>query len=183
MPFVGPPPVMTTTTRDALVLAERQQGVIIFNSTTGTLQINVGSAASPNWADFDLLPDLTDELGYTEFTTNVVLTSQVSDLTIVSAPPIVFDGTTRVSVEFYCPDLDQAASIYLYLDGVQGGRILNGDSTKIGPTAGFRRLIPTAGSHTFSFRGRKNSATNATLQAGDGVAGNNVPGYIKVLRT
>jgi len=43
------PGVFTTTQRDAIVSGKRPTGMVIFNSTTGQLEVNVGSDTTPNW--------------------------------------------------------------------------------------------------------------------------------------
>lgn len=43
------PGVFTTTQRDAIASGKRPTGMVIFNSTTGQLEVNVGSDATPNW--------------------------------------------------------------------------------------------------------------------------------------
>lgn len=42
---------LTTTARDALAAGQRPTGLIIFNSTTGTPQVNIGSDATPAWVN------------------------------------------------------------------------------------------------------------------------------------
>lgn len=49
MPFIGPPPNLTTTQRDALVAADKPKGMIVYNTTTGRLEVNDGTGASPTW--------------------------------------------------------------------------------------------------------------------------------------
>ena len=39
----------TTTQRDALPSSKRPTGLVIFNSTTGQLEINLGSSGTPSW--------------------------------------------------------------------------------------------------------------------------------------
>lgn len=49
MPLIGPPPNLTTTQRDALVTADKPKGTIVYNTTTGRLEVNDGTGASPTW--------------------------------------------------------------------------------------------------------------------------------------
>lgn len=43
------PGTFTTTQRDAIASGKRPTGLVIYNSTTGQLEVNVGSDATPNW--------------------------------------------------------------------------------------------------------------------------------------
>jgi hypothetical protein len=43
------PGTFTTTQRDAIASGRRPTGLIIYNSTTAQLEINLGSDATPNW--------------------------------------------------------------------------------------------------------------------------------------
>lgn len=49
MSYIGPPPNMTTAARDALAVADRPTGTIIYNTSTNQLEVNGGSAATPAW--------------------------------------------------------------------------------------------------------------------------------------
>lgn len=49
MPFVGPTKNLTTTQRNALAVADRPTGMIIWNTTTSQLEVNSGTGASPTW--------------------------------------------------------------------------------------------------------------------------------------
>src|SRR4029079_1352475 len=57
--------VYTTTQRDAIAVGIRPQGMIIFNSTTGQLEYNAGSDASPSWKPiaFNTANKLADSTG------------------------------------------------------------------------------------------------------------------------
>ena len=49
------PGAFSTTARDAIPLGQRPTNLIIKNTTTGTMQYNVGSDAVPSWVDIALL--------------------------------------------------------------------------------------------------------------------------------
>jgi microcystin-dependent protein len=52
------PGLFTTTQRDAIVAGQRPQGMMVFNTTTGQMEVNKGSDASPIWVAIgsDALP-------------------------------------------------------------------------------------------------------------------------------
>lgn len=136
------------------------------------------------------------ELDYVEFTSavNLTATTEATANTIVTGSAIAYDGATVVMIEFYAPTwqvqdtLDAVSTVYLYDGAASIGRIataLNptGDSGGTGliiPCHGFRRLTPSAATHTYSVRGATSTGTSI-MHAGAGGNGAQMPGYIRIV--
>jgi microcystin-dependent protein len=52
---LGLPPV-TTTQRDAIPAGHRPPGTVVYNTTTGQVEVNLGTDGSPNWLSMGALP-------------------------------------------------------------------------------------------------------------------------------
>jgi microcystin-dependent protein len=61
------PPSMTSTERNAIALGSRPTGLVIYNSTTGSLESNIGTDAAPVWSPVGASPTgaVTDYAGAT----------------------------------------------------------------------------------------------------------------------
>lgn len=140
----------------------------------------------------------TVELDYAQFTTTVspTATTEAGADVVVTGNAVSYDGTTTVAIEFVAGTLRPAAvlgailRLWLFQDGASIGRLatFTGESTSGGGSVGaytachaVRRLTPTAGSHTYSVRADVSTGT-ASIEAGAGGAGNNVPGFIRISR-
>jgi hypothetical protein len=105
---------------------------------------------------------------------------------VVSAGAIVFDGLTRVLIEFFCGRVDVGATAgsfvlcNLWDDTTDLGRLcVMALANVIAPVKGERYLIPTAASHTYKIRAwRVNS--NGTIQASTGGVGTQMPAFIRI---
>lgn len=140
--------------------------------------------------------DIGYEFGYTEFTSNVNVTgtTEAASNVVVSAPAIAFDGNTRVIIEFYSPvaAADPNADgrdLYLVLyDGTNYlGRIATRRGRGSGASATYnelmarRRLTPAAGTITYSVRALVTAGTGV-VGGGPGGSGQNMPGYIRIMK-
>lgn len=134
------------------------------------------------------------ELDYTEITSSVSITATTEGAadTVVSAGAIVFDGSTRICIEFYSPLIQPGATassqiaVLLYDGSSSIGFILvamkDGTSTAQRGTTGClvrRFLTPSAASHTYSIRAFR-VVSNGTVVAGAGGSGDNMPAYIRI---
>lgn len=147
------------------------------------------TTAAPERGDY-----VASLLSYTEYTGNVTIsaTSEATATTIVTAPALAFDGTTGIEIEFFSPDsavggnaggntlilvlYDAAASIGLATQVSLGGT--TAQDFQVGVK---RRLVPAAGSHTYSIRAYRTNA-NCTMVAGAGGVAAYIPGWMKISR-
>lgn len=139
------------------------------------------------------------DLSYVEFNAPVAAASsaEASAVTVVSAIPLLFDGATRIRVEFYCPSWIQS-------NNTGGGILTLFDTTTLQPVGQIAKItwpgapfsptfngpvlvapefIPPAGTRTY-FVGITDagvvSGLHATAQAGAGGTGALMPGHIKI---
>lgn len=132
------------------------------------------------------------EVGYVEFTAPVSVTATVeaSSDTIVTAAAFTADGVSAYLITFSCPDAFPSSAaagrnlrICLFQDGTTLGHIAvfqtPAAANSINPIERSTRLIPSAGSRTYSIRAFVNAGTG-TVDAGTGGSGNLRPGYIRI---
>jgi hypothetical protein len=136
-----------------------------------------------------------EELAYAEFTSEVTAdgTTEATATPVVTAPAITLDGLTPIVVEFFSPGvyfLQAATAEGYFFDGSTSlGRVWFYGSIRITvgetlePTHVVRRLIPPAGSHTYSFRARVASGSGSIWAGGPGGPGQAAPGFIRVVKT
>jgi len=130
----------------------------------------------------DNMKELWHEVAYVEFVSNV--TANVAETTpvdIVSSGAITYAALPTI-IEFYaCTCIfNGAGGINLWDGSTDLGRMfaVTAAITQV-PVFIARRLTPTAASHTYKARLWETSGT-ATVTAGAGAAGTNMPGYIRV---
>lgn len=127
------------------------------------------------------------ELSYVEYTSTVAIsaTTPTGANTVVTAAAVVVDGSTPIIIEFYSPQVEAgsggAIGIVLYDGSTQLGIVGRVFASIIVPSHCVRRLTPSAGSHTYSWRAYRDTA-NGNVQAGNGAAGNNMPGFIRITK-
>lgn len=134
------------------------------------------------------------ELAYVEFTSPVSITSttEAGANSVVSAGSVAFDGSTRVRIEFFSPDVlaGSTAGSYTILTLWDGstdlGRIaVVGHSLLVfAPEVAVkaeRYLTPTAASHTYTIKAWR-VASDGTVSAGAGGTGVLLPGFIRIAR-
>jgi len=150
-----------------------------FVSGTGQMLTPPGGSSSPG----------STELAYAEYTGVVTIsaTTEATANTIVTAGAVSADGVAAVVIEFYSEEVLMTAvstlNLWLYEDGTSIGRI----GSCVNPAAANfavpflirRRMIPAAGSRTYSIRGSRITA-NVNVGGGPGGTGNQFPGYIRV---
>ena len=150
-----------------------------------------GSYPNPTFAE---TPPGT-QLGYTEFTAEVVITATAegSATTVVTAPAVVVASGETIAVEFYSPQYGGAVAgddlhVYLYEDGSSIGFMARA-TILVSAFGGLQPLwlrsdnmSPTAASHTYSIRATRSSGANAqSIYGGVGGSGAARPGYIRVV--
>ncbi|HEU5004919.1 MAG TPA: capsid cement protein [Candidatus Saccharimonadales bacterium] len=130
------------------------------------------------------------ELAYTENSTgqiNVTSTNPASPNTVVTAPSLTFSGNTPVMVEFYAPIVRSpgagvVTNIILYEDGSPVGSLgqaYNPNSSEDLIVSAARRIMPSAGAHTFSAGAVVGSGTGQIF-CGTSVSTDHDPCYIRI---
>lgn len=128
-------------------------------------------------------------LSYDEFSApvSITATTEATSNTILTSSAAGCAGTP-IRLEFFAPVVDSGTpgansiKFVLYQDGVDiglFGQVYNTGSEALDPVTLVRRIIPTAGVHTFSVRAFVSAGTGS-VSAGVGTAGNFLPGYIWV---
>lgn len=124
---------------------------------------------------------------YVENTGNVTVsaTSEATGNTLVTAGAFTANGTDAYWIEFGSSEVIAATGGVLIIDLWDGSSPI-GAPAVIGPagTSGMpvtirRRLVPSAGSHTYSFRAFQ-SGGNGVVAGGPGGSGQNTPMYISI---
>ena len=140
-----------------------------------------------------IVNSLDAEVAYAEFTSDVSITATTEGTanTIVTAPSFTADGVSAYLIEFYSVAVEpnsavagRSVGLWLYQDGASIGSIGTALSqvasiTYYATMVARRRIMPAAGTHTYSIRGSC-SAVSATVHAGVGGIGANTPGYIRI---
>lgn len=136
---------------------------------------------------------IAKELDYVEIVSDISIsaTTEVGANTVITSNPLVFNGSTRICIEFYSPEITTGSTsasvidIVLY-DGASSigfmGVIGQGDGTRTvqQPVLLRRYLTPGSGSHTYSVRAYRNAA-NGFVRAGPGGPSNQYePAYIRI---
>jgi len=133
------------------------------------------------------------ELAWAEITAPVTIpiSAEAAAATVVTAPAITLDGSTKVIVEFFTQALNAGAAINATTivnlwDGSTNlgmwGQTQNvAAGSLIVPAMLHRRLTPSSGSHTFIAKAWSTVAAGA-VNAGPGGAGQIAPTFIRVIR-
>ena len=133
------------------------------------------------------------ELSYTQITAAkaITATAETSADAVIQGPALTFDGTTAILVEMFAPAVVPAAVAganimsFLYQDGLSIGRMGTVSSvvaaTFITPVFMARRLVPTAGSHAYTFAAIQFGG-NGNIFAGAGGVGAYLPAYLRITR-
>lgn len=129
------------------------------------------------------------ELAYVEATAPVPVTAlaAASADTVVTAPAIDVDGSTPILVHFFTPYVEVPAGGFMRFVAYDGSTQLgeyemakvSGGASERGPVNLWRRAIPAAGSHAYSWRAYVGSGSGVA-GAGPGGAGAFVPLFIRV---
>jgi hypothetical protein len=133
------------------------------------------------------------ELDYATRTSgiNITGTTEGGATTVITGASTSFDGTA-VWVEIFSPETLTPAGVngqitmWLYEDGSSIGRIMNNASSGGSdylPVYGKRKITPSAGSHTYSWRASV-STTSGTPYVGGGAggAGNFPPAFMCITK-
>jgi hypothetical protein len=138
-------------------------------------------------------------LSYVEQTTSdtsVVATSAATAELFVTAASVTVDGSTRIEVEFFCPQVctpgganARFTALELYwafnggaaaARGIFGLSYNDTSASRFDTPQTMKRIFtPAAGSYVFSIRAWVNAGTGQLL-CGSGGAGTNLPAFIKV---
>ena len=132
------------------------------------------------------------ELAFAQFTGDVPITAgtEATANPIVTAPPFTANGTSVYLIEFYCPQVVGAGAnatlACILYDGASSAGwlfvMVFASQAQQMPIHATRRLVPSAGAHTYSVRAFRTGAANAAFTAGAGGPAANVPGFIRVTR-
>ena len=134
----------------------------------------------------DNMRELWHEVGYTEFTANVTITSpthtELAPVDIVSSGAITYTAVPTI-IEIYAPSYDSGGTgaLNLWDATTDLGRLNDNIDVIMAPYFAVRRLTPTAASHTYKVRGWAQGGSGSVV-AGAGGAGVEMPGYIRVLQ-
>lgn len=131
------------------------------------------------------------ELDYVEATSPVTVsgTTVGGATTLLTHNALTFDGSTIVYIEFFSPRVDGAVSltdaiIGLYEDGTNIGwsevQTTGNDGTMRKEAFISRRITPSAGSHTYSWRAWRGGA-NFTVSAGASGSDQQMPMYSRIV--
>lgn len=170
----APQPANGTRTWLDVLLLEAGQGPAGATGPPGPVGPAGGSTGAP--------------LAHATFTANVTISaaSEVTANPVVTAPPVTCDGTNAIIIECFAPQINVGASAssfithVLYEDGVSIGYLGSQGLASVIETPYLKRKItPTAGVHTYSWRAYA-GASNGTIIAGVGGLGANPPGYIRI---
>lgn len=133
------------------------------------------------------------ELDYVQITSNVspTATTEGTANTVVTGSAIAYGGSTVVMLEFFSESVRPAntaaaaCSLWLYDGSTSIGRIAlvtNPAANTMGtPVHCFRRLTPSAATHTYSIRASVTSGTGL-VSAGTGVITAAPPAFIRITR-
>lgn len=171
------------------IVAQGSIGITKTNDTTVAINAVAGTsgAGSSDLAGY--------EYDYVEKTTNtsITATTEGGADTIVTATAVVFDGTTKIVVDFYCayaaPDTGAAGRtlILVLYDGASSIGKLAPMATLVSGNQSYitgvhsRRLTPSAASHTYSVRAYVSAGTG-TVGAGAGGSGTYMPAFIRITK-
>lgn len=130
------------------------------------------------------------ELAYVENTSGditITATTEGTGQEIVSAGAVTFDGSTRVCIEFYCPQTYSGGGNGLIFDLSDGGTEIGrmgmvfADGVDNRSAILLRRfLTPSAASHTYAIQAWKSGASTMEVSAGAGGTGASMPTYIRI---
>lgn len=140
-----------------------------------------------------ILPSPLTELAYAERTSNlsVTATTDATAQTIVTASAVICDGVNAIevylSIAYAKPQ--STVSNFVVFSLYEDGSSLGGMGLIQTPASGalnipvyiMKRLIPSAGSHTYSWRAWVGAGTG-TVTAGAGGVGVDAPAYIHIKR-
>lgn len=133
------------------------------------------------------------ELAYAELTGDVSVTAtlEATPTDIVSAGAVVFDGATRVCIEFFARTGATAAAadaftLFNLWDGATNLGYIAGLATPAAgsngvraPVTGRRFLTPSAATHTYKVTAFR-TVGNGLVQAGAGGIATSLPAYIRI---
>lgn len=133
------------------------------------------------------------EISYTAFNVSVSITNttEATAQTVVSAPAHVFDGATKVRLEFFAPSVSigSAQNVFCeFFDGALGSPLgwcyVNGNAGSTNSNFaidGYMELTPSAGSHTYFVAAYTPSGGTQSIKADVGGSGKYVNGYIRIV--
>jgi len=121
------------------------------------------------------------EIAYAESSSLFLINASNTDL--ITLPSITFNGSTRVSFEFFVPHFENGGSTVTFrlYDGTTPGNDIAVRPTGQGPVYGTQFSTPSAGAHTFKVVGFCSFfVNNATVEGGTGATGAMAPMYLRL---
>lgn len=130
-------------------------------------------------------------ISYVEYTANVTISGTNpgtggTATTIVTAGAFTPNGTDEYWIEFFSPEVQAGSAdsvlIELYDGATRLGEMAifaNPATQPASPCLVRRKLVPTNAAHTYSIRAWR-VTNNGIVVAGNGTAGNAMPGYINI---
>jgi len=180
---------------DHVPATEYQDGDVVVKDGIAYICVGGPTTEAPSLAPWGsaALPLAGDELAAVERTDvhTLAATTAAGADTVLSFPPLTFDGATPIIVEFFVPSVSintAGSAIYVNLwDGAADlgywGQQLPVNTGQNWPIALRRRLIPSAGTHTFTIKAWKTGGGTMALVSGLGAAaGQFVPMQARIAR-
>jgi hypothetical protein len=138
------------------------------------------------------ITDAINPVAHVEITAHVAVsaTTAAAGQKFLDAGPFTYDGGP-ILVEFYSSNVQCAANSQILVNLWDGNtdlgyfaQVIAGGAMLFGvPVLARRRLVPSAGAHTFNLRAWVTSAAGQ-ISAGAGTApGQNAPAYLRITRT
>lgn len=133
------------------------------------------------------------EYDYVQITSNVSITatSEATANTCITGSAVTYDGSTTVYVEVFCPALapdptaTRSLTVWLYDGSSSIGAFANvysqHNNSNTYPLHGFRKLTPSAASHTYSIRCSVSAGTG-TFSANTGGTGVYIPAFLRITK-
>lgn len=159
-------------------------------------ETDTGNEWFSDGSTWTLVGGIGRRLAYQDFqsSVNLTVTTEATANTVVTAQPVTGDGASLVLIHFFSPRVDTPGAaidtiFWLYeqigagtaasvgrLGDIRNEGALHRQAMKLE-----RHLAPPTGTITYSVRGSVSSGT-ATVWAGNGTAGNFMPGFIRIER-
>lgn len=122
------------------------------------------------------------ELDYVELTSNLTISgTSGAPTTVITGNSVSYDGSTRISIEFYCSIFssgNSAGILQIYEDSTLLGRIYQSAADDAGSATGRLFRTPSNASHSYTVKGWNNGGSNSTIFAA--AASGFVPAFLRI---